>query len=149
MTTSQILRFGCGFVQSVIKQNLSIFYSAMKKCTTQFLLEDGTSFLAEVEEPQGMAIEQVSVANTGQIVYQAKQTLEQALVKVKPVISAVLSQLNVPDSEVEFTFGLKLNAESGIVFSSVGSEVSFEVKVKKTSGQNLLSKSSKSDEQRG
>ncbi|MEO1403965.1 MAG: CU044_2847 family protein [Cyanobacteria bacterium J06635_1] len=109
----------------------------MDKELAQFRLDDGTAFLVEVDSPRvtrGGAIQRVAAVDTGEMVLQATQTLEQALDKVKPVASTVISKLKsgltTPADEVEVTFGLKLNAEAGVVFSSVGGEVTFEVKLK-------------------
>lgn len=99
-----------------------------------FKLDDGTTtFLVEVDEPSGSAVERIAV-DTGQMVYQASQTLEEALDKVKPVASAVITQLQsgltTPADEVDVKFGLKLSADMGIVFGAVGGEVTFEVSLK-------------------
>ncbi|MCU0569889.1 MAG: hypothetical protein MUF49_25360 [Oculatellaceae cyanobacterium Prado106] len=106
----------------------------MQKAIAQFTLEDGTPFLVEVDNPQGSGIQRTAAINTGQMVYQAKMTLEQALEQVKPVAATVLSRLKTglttPADEIEVTFGLKLNAEAGAIISSVGGEVTFEVKLK-------------------
>jgi Trypsin-co-occurring domain 1 len=105
----------------------------MDKALAQFTLEDGTLFLVEVDEPDNSAIQRVSVVETDELVYKAKQTLEEALDKVTPVASRVISKLRGlanPADGVEVTFGLKLSAEAGVIFSSVGSEVTFEVKLK-------------------
>jgi hypothetical protein len=109
----------------------------MDKELAQFKLEDGTAFLVEVERPQQTrngAIQRVASVNTGQMVYQATQTLEQALDSIKPVAATVLSRmrsgLTTPADEIEVTFGLKLAAEAGVVFGSVGGDVTFEVKLK-------------------
>jgi len=105
----------------------------MEKAVAQFTLADGTPFLVEIEEPEGPAIQRVA-APTGRMVYQAKQNLEQALDQVKPVASVVLSKLRAglttPADEIEVTFGLKLSADAGVIFSSVGGEVTFEVTLK-------------------
>lgn len=109
----------------------------MEKELAQFKLEDGTAFLVEVDTPkptQGGSIQRVASVNTKQMVYQATQTLEQALDTIKPVASTVVSRLKsgltTPADEVEVTFGLKLAAEAGVVFGSVGGDVTFEVKLK-------------------
>ncbi|NEP18509.1 MAG: hypothetical protein F6J97_16675 [Leptolyngbya sp. SIO4C1] len=103
----------------------------MEKELAQFELEDGTTFLAEIDEPSSAAIQRVAAVETGELVYKAKKNLEEALEQVKPVASTVVSKLTsglaTPADEVEVTFGLKLSAEAGIVFSSVGGEVNFEV----------------------
>jgi Trypsin-co-occurring domain 1 len=106
----------------------------MNKAIAQFTLEDGTPFLVEVDEPESAGIQRVTAINTGQLVYQAKVTLEEALDRVKPVASTVLAKLKsgltTPADEIEVTFGLKLSAEAGAIISSVGGEVTFEVKLK-------------------
>ena len=109
----------------------------MERELAQFKLEDGTAFLVEVDKPQPTgtgSIQRVASVNTKQMVYQATQTLEQALDSIKPVASTVVSRLRSgltkPADEVEVTFGLKLSAEAGVVFGSVGGEVTFEVKLK-------------------
>ncbi|NJL50136.1 MAG: hypothetical protein HC929_25535 [Leptolyngbyaceae cyanobacterium SM2_5_2] len=109
----------------------------MTKELAQFKLEDGTAFLVEVDRPQPTrngSIQRVASVNSGQMVYQASQTLEQALDSVQPVVATVLSRmkagLTTPADEIEVTFGLKLAAEAGVVFGSVGGEVTFEVKLK-------------------
>ena len=109
----------------------------MDKELAQFKLEDGTAFLVEVDRPpptRDGSIQRVASVNTGQMVYQATQTLEQALDSIKPVAATVLSRmqsgLTTPADEVEVTFGLKLAAEAGVVFGSVGGDVTFEVKLK-------------------
>lgn len=103
----------------------------MAKALAQFTLEDGTPFLVEVDEPESSAIQRVATVETDELVYQAKQNLEVALDKVKPVASTVISKLKsglaTPADEVEVTFGLKLSAEAGVIFSTVGGEVTFEV----------------------
>lgn len=110
----------------------------MEKELAQFQLsdEDGTTFLVEIDEPSTSAIERVALVETGEMVYKAKKNLEEALDAVKPVASTVISKLKsgltTPADEVEVTFGLKLSAEAGVIFSSVGGEVTFEVKLKWT-----------------
>jgi hypothetical protein len=92
----------------------------MTKELAQFKLEDGTAFLVEVDRPQPTrngSIQRVASVNSGQMVYQASQTLEQALDSVQPVVATVLSRmkagLSTPADEIEVTFGLKLAAEAG------------------------------------
>lgn len=58
----------------------------------QFKLDDGTTFLVEVDEPSSSAVERVSI-DSGEMVYQANQTLEEALEQVKPVASAGITKL--------------------------------------------------------
>ncbi|MFK8184571.1 MAG: CU044_2847 family protein [Phormidesmis sp.] len=104
----------------------------MEKVTARFSLDDGTTFLAEIDEPTGNAIERVSI-DSGQLVLQTKKTFEQALDKIKPVASATISKfrnLDVPADEVEVKFGVKLSADAGAIIASVGGEVNFEVTLK-------------------
>lgn len=108
----------------------------MEKELAQFKLDDGTAFFVEVDKPvltRDSSIERVAI-DSGQMVLQAALTLEEALDRVKPVIAKVASKLRsgltTPANEVEITFGLKLNAEAGVIFGSVGGEVTFEVKLK-------------------
>ena len=109
----------------------------MDKELAQFRLEDGTAFLVEVDRPpptRDGSIQRVASVNTGQMVYQASKTLEQALDSIKPVVSTVCSRmksgLTTPADEVEVTFGLKLAAQAGVVFGSVSGDVTFQVKLK-------------------
>jgi Trypsin-co-occurring domain 1 len=102
------------------------------KRLAQFSLEDGTTFLVEVDEPESKAVERVS-APSGQTVLKAQQTFEAALDQVKPVASVILSklkQLDTPASEVEVKFGIKLTVDAGAIFASVGSEVNYEITLK-------------------
>ena len=106
-----------------------------EKELARFRLEDGTdtTFYVEVDEPQSVSIERVA-NETGELVIKAQKSLEDALDTVQPVISKVFTRvksgLTAPADEVEIKFGLKLSAETGVVFSSVGGEVNFEVTLK-------------------
>ncbi|WP_242033561.1 CU044_2847 family protein [Stenomitos frigidus] len=58
------------------------------------------------------------------MVLKARQSLEETLENVKPVAAMVLNKLKsgltTPVDEVEMKFALKLSAEAGVIFSSVG-----------------------------
>ncbi len=103
------------------------------KQLVEYSLEDGTKFLIEVDEPESTsAVERVALPS-GQLALKAQQSFEEALDKVKPVASTIISKLrslNTPADEVEVKFGLKLTAEAGAIFSSVGGEVSYEITLK-------------------
>ncbi len=104
------------------------------KQLAEFYLADGTTFLVEVDEPQSSAIERVALPS-GQLAIKAQQSFEEALEKVKPVASTIISKLrdlNTPSDEVEVKFGLKLTADAGAIFTSVGGEVSYEITLKWT-----------------
>jgi hypothetical protein len=86
----------------------------------------------EIDAPEGHAIERVALPS-GRQVLKAQQTFEEALDKIKPVASAIISKLrdlNQPADEVEVKFGLKLTADAGAIFASVGGEVSYEITLK-------------------
>jgi hypothetical protein len=102
------------------------------KQLAEYSLEDGTTFLIEIEEPDNIAIERVALPS-GRLAIKAQQTFEEALEKVKPVASTIISRLrdlNTPADEVEVKFGLKLTADAGAIFTSVGGEVSYEITLK-------------------
>lgn len=109
----------------------------METTLAQYRLEDGTTFLVEVNEPPPASrggVQRVALPGGEQQVYQTAYTLEKVLEPIQPVLSKVASRLKsgltTPADEVEITFGLKLTAAAGVVFSSVGAEGTFEVKVK-------------------
>jgi hypothetical protein len=107
------------------------------KTLTQFSLEDGTTFLVEVDEPEGPAIARITLPS-GQTVLKAQQTFEEALDKIKPVASVIIAKLrdlNQPADEVEVKFGIKLTADAGAIFASIGTEVSYEITLKWTGGK--------------
>lgn len=111
----------------------------MDKEIAQFALEDGTTFLVEVEEPENpVAVERVAT-KTGQMVIEAKQTFEEEIEAIKPVAATLVARLRrgmtTPADEVEVKFGLKLSSEMGAIFASVGGEVTFEVTLKWKEGK--------------
>jgi Trypsin-co-occurring domain 1 len=98
----------------------------------EFSLEDGTTFLVEIEEPESPTIERAALPS-GQMVVKAQQTFETALDQIKPVASTIISKLkdlNTPADEVEVKFGIKLTADAGAVFASIGGEVNYEITLK-------------------
>ena len=105
---------------------------------TEFSLEDGTTFLVEVEDPASPAIQRVALPS-GQMVAKAQQTFEEALDKIKPVAATIISKLkeiNTPADEVEVKFGIKLTADAGAVFTSIGGEVNYEITLKWSNKSN-------------
>jgi hypothetical protein len=98
-----------------------------------FQLADGTALRVEVPKPLDPdAVQEVSVVD--EVIYKAEDTLEAALDKITPIATAVMSRikngLTTPANEVEVKFGVKLSVESGVILSSVGAEVNFEVTLK-------------------
>jgi predicted RNase H-like HicB family nuclease len=103
-----------------------------EKQLAEFSLSDGTKFLVEVDEPETTAIQRVSLPS-GQQVLKAQKTFEEALDNIKPVASTIISKLrdlNQPADEVEVKFGIKLKADAGAIFASLGGEVSYEITLK-------------------
>jgi Trypsin-co-occurring domain 1 len=100
------------------------------KQLAEFSLEDGTKFLVEVEEPESSVIQRVALP-TGQIVAKANQSFEQSLETVKPVAASIVNKLKeLSADEVEVKFGLKLTADAGAVFTTIGGEVNYEITLK-------------------
>ncbi|MBN3905717.1 MAG: hypothetical protein HWQ35_03770 [Nostoc sp. NMS1] len=106
----------------------------IRKQITEFYLEDGTKFLAEVDEPENSnSLVRVARPDAGQMVVEAKKKFDEVLDQIQPVASAIiikLSQLNTPADEVEVKFGIKLNAVAGAIFTSVGGEANYEITLK-------------------
>lgn len=112
----------------------------MEKAIAQFQLEEGSDItvLFTVPAPSDdSALEEVGL-EAGMLVYQATQTLGQALDKIQPVANAIISRfktgLTTPADEVEVKFGLTLSADAGAIFTSVGGEVNFEITLKWNQG---------------
>ncbi len=105
-----------------------------RKQIVEFSLEDGTKFLAEVDESENSnALRRVARSDTGQMVVEAKKKFDEVLDQIQPVASAIitkLSQLNTPADEVEVKFGIKLNAAAGAIFTSVSGEANYEITLK-------------------
>jgi len=98
----------------------------------EFPLQDGGSILVEVDEPtpQGGV---VKAARPGEIAEKAKETLEDALDKIKPAAQSIIAKLrslhDEPD-EIGVEFGIKLNAAAGAFVASAGVEANYKVTLK-------------------
>jgi hypothetical protein len=103
----------------------------------EFPLEDGTSMLVEVDEPEQEGLERVS-RHDPNVIERAQQTLEKSLDRVKPAAQYILEKLrelsDSPD-EIEVQFGLKLNAGSGVILAA-GVEANYTVKLKWVKGKS-------------
>jgi hypothetical protein len=101
------------------------------KRLVEFPLEDGTTMLVEVEEPDQGGL--VKASRSDDVIARAHQTLEKSLEKVKPAAQFVIQKLrelhDSPD-EVQVSFGLKLSAEAGAVLASGGVEANYLVTLK-------------------
>jgi len=100
------------------------------KRLVEFPLEDGSSMLVEVDEPEpegGV----VRAARPGEIVARSQQTFEQALEKVKPAAGLVIQKLRSlsdPPDEIDVEFGLKLSAEAGAaLLAAAGVEANYRI----------------------
>ncbi len=88
---------------------------------------EGASLLVEVED-DGPGLELISRDPDG--VVQAGRRLEDALAAVRPAIRSVVDSVRslAPD-EYEVEFGMKLNAESGVVIAKTAVEGHFTVRI--------------------
>ncbi|WP_008319444.1 CU044_2847 family protein [Leptolyngbya sp. PCC 6406] len=98
----------------------------------EFLLEDGTAVRVEVPKPlDSSAVEEVSILD--ETLYKSGQSIKSALNKAASIATSVMSSLKAGAAdEVEVKFGLDLSVESGVIISTVGGKVNFEVTLKWT-----------------
>ncbi len=99
----------------------------------KFELEDGTPFFFEVEATKKKGAVR-SGKTTDDLIEDAKESFDDLLGVVEPVtrklVNRLRSGLTKDASEVEVKFGLKLTAETGVVFAAAGGEVNFEITLK-------------------
>ena len=97
------------------------------KHLVEFPLEDGSSIVVEIDEPETAGTVR---ASRGEALAKAKETLEEAFDKVLPVTKSVLQKLrsagNRPD-QIEVAFGVKLTTTAGAVIASAAAEANFNV----------------------
>ena len=102
------------------------------KHLVEFPLEDGSSIVVEVDEPETAGTVR---ASRGDTLAKAKETLEEAFDKVLPVTKSVVQKLrsvgNRPD-EIEVAFGVKLTTTAGAVIASAAAEANFDVTLRWT-----------------
>jgi len=93
-------------------------------------LEDGTQITIEVDEPGSQG---VTRGGRGfNVVEEAKQKFEDALRQIKPATVAIiktLRELSDSPDEASVEFGVKLNANSGVILASAGVEANFVFKL--------------------
>ncbi|WP_322798523.1 CU044_2847 family protein [Thermoflexus sp.] len=80
----------------------------------------------EEEEAPGM----VPAARGEGVSEQVRQTFEAALERVRPIAEAVIRKLrglSDPPDQVEVEFGLKMNAQAGVVLTGAGAEAHYRV----------------------
>lgn len=102
------------------------------KHLVEFPLEDGSSIVVEIDEPETAGTVR---ASRGEALAKAKETLEEAFDKVLPVTKSVVEKLrsigNRPD-EIEVAFGVKLTTTAGAVIASAAAEANFDVTLRWT-----------------
>jgi len=93
----------------------------------RFHTNAGTPLLVEVED-DSFGLERVARDDKG--VIEASQRLDEALERAQPTIRSVVGALRelAPD-EHEVEFGIKLNAEAGVVVAKTAVEGHFNVKL--------------------
>ncbi|MFC8665717.1 MULTISPECIES: CU044_2847 family protein [Streptomyces] len=89
---------------------------------------DGASLLVEVDSVGG-GLERISNRDRNGVV-EAGRRLEEALATVRPALRSVVDSVRaLAADEYEVEFGMKLNAESGVVIAKTALEGHFNVKI--------------------
>jgi Trypsin-co-occurring domain 1 len=113
------------------KSNIQTIIMLEGKELVEFSLEDGTSFLMEIDAPNDSSLQRVSRGDVGKNIGKATQSFEKSLDQIIPFASTALNRLRynlmTPADEVELKFGVKMTASAGAVIASVSSDVNFEV----------------------
>lgn len=93
----------------------------------RFTSQDGPPLLVEVDED---AYGVRRIARTSDGIIDATQTLNEALETAKPTIRAIVRTIQemAPD-EHEIEFGIKLNAEAGVIVAKTSLEGHFSIKL--------------------
>ena len=95
----------------------------------EFTLDDNTTVIVEVDEPQQQS-GTVHASKPEEIIEKAQQSFGQAIEKIKPVADCIITKLHdiskQPD-EIGVEFGFKLNAKAGVVIASMDTEANFKV----------------------
>ncbi|NJK28458.1 MAG: hypothetical protein HC925_08380 [Coleofasciculaceae cyanobacterium SM2_3_26] len=96
----------------------------------EFPVGEGQTVLVEAREFETRSGDTPVSKRRGIDVREARQTLEEALESLRPVVSVVKSKLDAlvePADEVEVKFGVKLSGEVGAVVTTLGGEVNWEI----------------------
>lgn len=100
----------------------------MGKQIIKYELEDGTEIFIE----SNLDARGVEYLSSDEEFIVADEKFESLISKVKPVSELImnsLKDLNNPD-EIEVAFGMKFGGKAGIIFASVDSEATFNLKLK-------------------
>jgi hypothetical protein len=102
------------------------------KRLVEFLLEDGSTILVEVDQPeQKSGVGRIS--REDEMMLKAQQTFEKALERVKPIAGTIINKLrslNEPADEIEVKFGIKMSAEAGAIIAAASVEGNYEITLK-------------------
>jgi NTP-dependent ternary system trypsin peptidase co-occuring protein len=96
----------------------------------RFELEQGGSVVVEVDPPRGTGMERIG--RTADAVRDATAGLERALGDVRRAASATLAQFQSMaqrPSEIQLSFGVKIDAQVGAFVAKTGGEANFQVTV--------------------
>ena len=103
----------------------------MSKTLLKFGLDDGTEIYVESNELLSTGITKTSRKNRDNII-EADEKFETLIEKIKPVSNLIMNSLkdfNTPN-DIELSFGVKFGGKAGIIFASVDSEATFNLKLK-------------------
>ena len=96
----------------------------------EFPLEDGSTIVVEVNEPEGERGSRRAARGSEEEPEKAPQTFEHALSKIRPATEKVITTLRgliqKPD-EVEMEFGFSLSAEAGVIIASASTQANYRV----------------------
>jgi hypothetical protein len=93
----------------------------------EYKMANGETITAEVDEPEPLGVEPVSLRDWVKP-KPAQVTFEEALDKVTPSTAAVINKLSsIGLKHIEVEFGLKMNATAGVVIASAGVEANYKI----------------------
>lgn len=98
----------------------------------EFSLDEDDSILVEVDEPE-VSDDLDLVARPGELIDKTKQSFAEAVEKIKPVATIIITKLrsiNDPPDEVEVKFGVKMSAVAGAIIAAAGVEANYEITLK-------------------
>ncbi len=96
----------------------------------EFPLEDGSTIVVEVNEPEEERGTRRAARGTEEEPERAPQTFEHALSKIRPatekVITTLRGMIQEPD-EIEMEFGFSLSVGAGVVIASASTAANYKV----------------------
>lgn len=96
----------------------------------EYMQEDGTPLLIEVDESTGQAIKASDAS--GNTIIKAEHNFKDALKSIKSSVTTLYQQFtDLQMDDIEVTFGIKTVGEVGLLaVCKAGAEVNYEVKLK-------------------